>query len=242
MRRLLPSPAGEVDLDEEYAWPAGPRCVRANMVASLDGAAVADDVSGTLSGPADRRLFAVLRGLAEVILVGAGTVRGENYGGARPNPERRARRQAAGLASAPPIAVLSRSLDLHPATRFFTDTAVRPMVITCASAPAERRAALAEVADVVVAGEETVDLGLALDQLAAGGYRRVLCEGGPQLLAGMVAGDHLDELCLTVSPMLVAGPAGRVLSGPGRPQPAQARLVGALEEGGTLFLRYGLRP
>lgn len=239
MRRLLPSVAGEVDLDEAYAWPDGPRCVRGNMVASLDGAAVVDGVSGTLSGPADRRLFAVLRGLAELILVGAATVRRENYGGARPNAARQARRRAAGLADAPPIAMVSRSLDVHPAARFFTDTAVRPLVITCASSPAERRVALAQVAEVVLAGEEAVDLGLALDHLAALGYGRVLCEGGPHLLAEMVAGDHLHELCLTVSPLLVAGPAGRVLAGTDRPRPARLRLLGALEEEGALFLRYG---
>lgn len=250
MRRLLPAYGGdpepgqgEIDeaLDEAYAWPPGARCVRANMVASVDGAAVLDDVSGTLSGPADRRLFADLRGLAEVILVGAGTVRRENYGGVRPSTARQERRRACGLAGAPPIAVVSRSLDLEPTARVFTDTAVRPVVITCAAAPGDRRAALAEVAEVMVAGEVAVDLGLALDRLASGGYRRVLCEGGPRLLAAMIAGDHLDELCLTVSPLLVAGPAGRVLHGAALPQPARLRLLGALESEGALFLRYGVR-
>lgn len=242
MRRLLPTPEGAVDLDEAYAWPVGTRCVRGNMVASADGAAVLDDVSGTLSGPADRRVFAVLRGLAEVILVGAGTVRRENYGGVRPTAARRQRRRDTGLADVPPIAVVSRELALDAANRLFTDTVVRPLVITCAAAPTDRQAALADVADVLVAGEDAVDLGLALHQLAARGYRRVLCEGGPRLLAAVIAGGHLDELCLTVSPLLVGGPAGRVLAGPALPEPVGLRLLGVLEEDGALFLRYGRNP
>lgn len=239
MRRLHPEYAGEVDLDQEYAWPRD-RWVRANMVASADGAAVLVDVSGTLSGPADRRVFAVLRGLAELILVGAGTVRRENYGGARPHPTRRQRRSAAGLSVAPPIAVVSRRLDLDPAGRFFTDTLVRPLVVTCSSAPADRRRALAAVADVLIAGEDRVDPGAALDQLADRGHRRVLCEGGPRLLADVIAGGHLDELCLTVSPLLTAGPAGRLLAGPALDGPVPLLLAGVLEEDGVLFLRYGL--
>ena len=241
MRRLLPAPAAEVDLDLAYAYPDAGRCVRANMVTSLDGAAVLDDVSGTLSGPADRRVFAVLRGLADLILVGAGTVRREHYGGARPNAERQQRRRAAGLAPVPPIAVVSRSLELDPAGRFFADTAVRPLVLTCAAAPSDRRAALGNVAEVVVAGDDMVDLGVALAELDTRGYSRVLCEGGPRLLAGVVAGAHLDELCLTVSPLMTAGPAGRMLAGPALPKLAGAELTGALEEDGALFLRYRLR-
>lgn len=246
MRRLLPPNDGEadptadsVDLDEAYAWPPSERCLRANMVASVDGGAVLDDVSGTLSGSADRRVFAVLRGLADLILVGAGTVRRENYGGVRPSPWRQQRRRAADLPDVPPIAVVSGRLELDPAGRFFTDILARPLVITCAAARADRRAALADVADVVLAGEDAVDLASALDQLAGRGYRRVLCEGGPRLLADVIAGGHLDELCLTVAPLLVGGPAGRIVDGAAVPQPAGLRLLGALEEDGALFLRYG---
>jgi riboflavin biosynthesis pyrimidine reductase len=233
--------AAEVDLDEAYAWPADVRCVRANMVASVDGAAVLEDVRGTLSGAADRRLFAVLRGLAEVVLVGAGTVRRENYGGVRLDPQRQRLRQADGLAPVPPVAVVSRSLDLNPAARLFTENTVHPLVVTCETAPADRRAALGEVAEVMLAGTDTVDIGLALDQLAARGYRRVLCEGGPQLLAELVAGGHLHELCLTIAPVLT-GPAGPLLAGPALPHPVQLRLLAGLAEDGALFLRYGLRP
>lgn len=242
MRWLLPAEAGEVNLDEAYGWPPGRRLVRANMVTSVDGAAVLDDVSGTLSGPADRRVFSVLRGLADVILVGAGTARREGYGGARPNPARQQRRQVAGQGAAPPIAVVSHRLDLDPGGRLFTDFLVRPLVLTCSSAPADRRRALAEVAEVLVAGEEQVDLGLGMQQLEQRGYLRVLCEGGPRLLADLVAGGHLDELCHTVSPLLTAGPAGRLLDGPVLARPTGLTLAGALEEDGTLFLRYAVRP
>src|SRR5437899_1114982 len=149
MRQLLPRYAEEVDLDATYAVPDRPH-LRANMVASVDGAASADGRSGGLSGPADKALFATLRGLTDVVLVGAGTVRAENYGPAHPSPKRRAWRRAMGLAEVPPIAVVSGRLDLDPAGRFFTeDVIARPLVLTCAAAPADRRGALAKVADVL---------------------------------------------------------------------------------------------
>src|SRR3954447_13029614 len=157
MRRLLPDPADDVDLRESYAAPAG-RYVRVNFAASVDGAVTVDGRSRGLSSDADRELFHLLRAMADVVLVGAGTVRAENYGGARP-----------GDRSTPPIAVVTRSLDLDPSARLFTDTRVPPIVLTCATAPAARREALEGIADVVVAGEADVDPETALAALAERG-------------------------------------------------------------------------
>jgi riboflavin biosynthesis pyrimidine reductase len=226
MRRLLPDPADATDLAEAYAAPPG-RLVRVNFVASLDGAVTLAGRSAGLSSPGDRELFHLLRALSDVVLVGAGTARAENYGGAR----------AAG-GRIPPIAVVTRSLDLDPASRLFTDTQVPPIVITCRNAPAERRAALSDRADVVVAGDDDVDLAGALDQLAARGLEHVICEGGPHLFGWLSAAALVDELCLTLSPVLAGGEAGRIVAGLAGEVRDPMRLVHVLEEDGHLFLRY----
>lgn len=242
MRRLLPDPRNGVDLDEAYAWRPGPtRQVRANMVASADGGATRSGATEELSGPADKRVFAVLRGLADVILVGAGTVRIEDYGPARPTLERQERRVAAGLAPIPPLAVVSGRLDLSPESRFFTEATVRPVVVTVDAAPPERQRALRRVADVVVAGAARVEPAAMCDALAARGFARVLCEGGPQLLSTITAAGRLDELCLTVSPQLVGGSGPRILTGPVLHPAAALTVEHVLEEDGFLFLRYAVR-
>lgn len=228
MRRLLPlgDPVVE-DWAAAYAPPPG-RHVRANFVVSTDGATTVGGVSAGLSSPADRELFHVLRSLCDVVLVGATTARRENYGGARSYDGRR---------PPPPVAVVSRSLDLDPGARLFTDTTVRPWVLTVASAPAERRAALEPVAHVVDAGEHSVDIPTALDLLSAAGLDRVLCEGGPHLLGDVVAAGALDDLCLSVAPLLAGGAGDRLLAGMPIVPPVPLRIEHVLEDDGTLFLR-----
>ena len=193
MRQLLPAggPGGDADpgqLARLYAYPeAGRPWVRANMVASVDGAASVNGRSGGLSGRADREIFGLLRSLADVILVGAGTARAERYRPAQPasiRPELRTGRSAT-----PPIAVISGRLDLDPQLELLTAAPAdaRTIVITCDRAPDKQRAAIAECADVLVAGGEHVDLKAALDALGARGHRRVLTEGGPHLLGQLAA-------------------------------------------------------
>ena len=218
MRRLVPD-GGSVDLRSAYEVP-DVRYVRVNFAASVDGAVTVDGRSRGLSSDADRELF---------LLVGAGTVRAENYGGAR----------AGDGGHIPPIAVVSRSLELDPASRLFTDTRVPPIVLTCASAPADRQKALADRADVVIAGDDDVDISSALDALAERGLGRVICEGGPHLFGWLVAAGRMDELCLTVSPLLAGGTAGRIVAGLDTQVTDTLRLLQVLEDDGHLFLRYG---
>ena len=246
MRQLLPTPAGELtddDLLAAYAVPDGPvPHVRANFVASADGAGSLDGRSGGLSSPADKRVFGLLRDLADVVLVGAGTVRAEGYGYPAYGEQRRARRRALGLAELPTFAVVSSKLDLDPSSRLLAGTPVRTLVITPASAPTDRRAALEPVAEIVPAGEDSVDLAAALASVAGRGLRRILCEGGPVLLGSLTATGLLDELCLTVAPLLAGSGAGRITAGP-RHRPLPLRLGHALTEDGALFLRYAVeRP
>lgn len=229
MRRLLPDTAAEVDPADVYGvardpWPERPWVV-ANMVASADGAATVDGRSAGLGGAADRRVFHLLRSLADVVLAAAGTVRAERY---RPI-----------LAPRPtPVAIVSRSLDLDWSMPLFRDAPARTIVLTCAASdPAARRRA-ASVADVVVAGDGAVDPRLALAALHERGHRVVLCEGGPDLLAQLVGASVLDELCLTVSPLLAGGGALRILGGSPLPEPAPLALATVVEDDGFLLLRY----
>ncbi|CAO5168501.1 Deaminase [Frankia sp. AiPs1] len=235
-----PGPGPEVDLEQAYAYPtqaATRSYVRSNFVSSADGAAEVGGRSGPLGDDADRRLFLALRWQCDVVLVGAGTARHENYGPVVVPSEQQERRVAAGLAAVPPVAVVTASAALGLGSRLF-EAEVRPIVLTCDAAPAEQRAALAEVADVLVCGDSSVDPDAALAALAARKLTRVLAEGGPSLHGQLVAAELLDELCLTVAPLL-AGPGHKTITqGAGWPQPARMRLVHVLAEDDSLFLRY----
>lgn len=231
----LLSPGPEVELLDLYDPPA--RSVRGGMVLSADGAAAHDGSSLPLSTAADKVVFRTLRAVADVVLVGAGTARAEDYGPIPVAEARRAWRVAHGRTERPPLALVSRSLDLDPGLRCFTGE-VRPLVVTCAAAPADRRAALAEVADVVVAGDAEVDLAAALDALAGRGLGRVLCEGGPSLLGDLVVAGLLDELCMTLSPLLAGSGPGLLAAA--LPAPVPLELLHVLEEDGSLLLRYRL--
>ena len=237
--RMLTADAADLDDDELARLYDCPRehWLRANMVASADGAAFLDGRSGGLSSAADRRLFGVLRGLADVVLVGAGTARTEKYKPARRRPELAALR--AGRGATPPIALVSRGLDLDLTAPLFTQAPpdARTIVITCGAAPVERRAATATVADVIVAGELVVDLADGLAALRERGLGRVLCEGGPTLLGQLTADGLLNELCLTISPLLAGLGPSRITAGASFPA-AQMVLVHVLRADSALFCRY----
>lgn len=239
MRRLFPTYAEEVDLAEAYAYPEGRRWVRANMVSSVDGSAVAEGRSGGLSGMGDKEVFAALRGLCDVVLVGAGTARAEGYRAPKPKEAYADLRVAAGQRPAPSLALVTSRLDLDPASPLFGGPEPT-FVITSRSSDEAVRERLAEVAEVIVAGEEHVDVATALDRLCDRGLSRVLCEGGPRLLGEVVASGSLDELCLTVSPALVGGDGPRVLDGPALDGVRDIDLAHLLEQDGSLFARYVL--
>jgi riboflavin biosynthesis pyrimidine reductase len=245
VQRIYPGPAQLDDdaLVEAYAYPDrdGRPHVRANMVISLDGSAQGPDGrSGSLSSAADKRVFSLLRGLADVILVGASTARVESYGKADPHPDLTVLRARLGQHPAPPIAVVSNGLDLEPDGPLFTGPGEPTLVLTSGNAPDARRQALAAVTDVVVVGSRQVDLAQALAELRRRGLMRVLCEGGPHLLGQLTTDGLLDDLCLTVSPRLRGGDAFRALEGPPVTD-GSMKLVHVLEEDGTLLTRW-LRP
>lgn len=219
--------------------PAGRPWVMSNFVAGLDGSIAVDGHARGLSSPTDRAVFRLLRSLADVVLVGAGTFRTERYGPARLAESLRAERQARGQPPVPTIAVVSRSLQLDLTAPFFTGSEARPTVITSEASDPDARRRTEHVADVIVAGEQHVDLPRVLAELQARGAQLVLCEGGPHLHADLLANGLVDELCLTVSPMLGGDPS-RIVADEPRGELTAPRLAHVLAAGDELFLRYVL--
>ncbi|TLW95138.1 pyrimidine reductase family protein [Saccharomonospora piscinae] len=242
--RLLPDPAGpltDARLERLYDYPAGLTrpFVQVNFVSSADGAVSVAERSEGLSHPADKRVFALGRDLADVVLVGAGTARAEGYRGVRAREVRTERRRRLGLSPLPPIAVVTGRCGVTPDDPFVADTAVPPLVITTREAPQQRKAALTGAGvDVIEAGTHTVDPATALAALADRELLRVDCEGGPQLFGALAAADLVDQLCLTVAPLLAGAGAGRVVAGAPSPAPRSLRLASVLHEDGFLLLRY----
>jgi riboflavin biosynthesis pyrimidine reductase len=240
MRMILPTAGDELDdfeLAEAYAYPRE-RWLRTNMVMSADGAGSLDGLSGGLSAAGDKRVFGILRVLADVVLVGSGTAEAESYKPARPRPALASLR--AGRPATATIAVISGSLDLDLDSPLFTEAPAdaRTIVITREAARPELRTAAAKAADVIVAGQDKVDLAAAVAALADRGLRLVNCEGGPHLLSQVAGAGLLDELTLTVSPTLAGPGAGRIVAGAAFASARPLTLAQVLAEDGYLFCRY----
>src|SRR3954447_25279864 len=244
MRALLPEPVDDVDVHAFYAADWIDRGgVRVDFVSAVDGAAQAQGRSAGLQTPGDNRVFAALRDLADVVLVGAGTAVAEGYRAVRVGRQRLAARRAYGRPDVLPIAVISRRLELDAASPLFTGAPEggRTIVLTCEAAPADRRAALATVADVALCGGEAVEPRLVRIALEERGLTHILSEGGPTAFADLARAGVVDELCLSLTPLLVGPGPGRILAGStGWAAPADLVLSGVLEEDGALFLRYRL--
>lgn len=244
MRALLPGPLDDVDVHSHYAAGWLDRGgVRVNFVAAADGAAQANGLSRGLQTRGDNAVFSALRDLADVVLVGAGTAVAEGYRAVSLGPRRREVRRRHGLPDALPVAVLSRSLHLDPHAGLFTDTAAgaRTLVLTCTAADAERRERLRQVADVIDCGDDLVEPVLARRALEERGLTRILSEGGPTAFAEFARAGAVDELCLSISPLLVGPGPGRTTAGTEWAGPVPLTLVGLLEEDGALFCRYRTR-
>jgi riboflavin biosynthesis pyrimidine reductase len=235
MRWLVPGVPSSVELSDAYDWPQS-RWVRACMVMGLDGSITGPDgLSGSISSSTDRAVMSTIRRFADAYLVGAGTVRAERYGAVRSQPEAIERRVAAGQAAAPTLAIVSASCRFDWEHAAFTGSDIRPIVLTVQSSDPADRAAAARWCEVVVIGEERVEPGAALAALADRGLTRVTCEGGDSLLTEMVRADALDEVDLTLAPVVAAS------ARPARPGPAALagmRLHQLLEDDGFLFARY----
>lgn len=244
LRQLFPEP-GEVDIEHVYGT-LGPVAmdrphVTINMVASVDGGTAVAGKTGVLSSPPDRAIFRLLRSLADVVLVGAETVRAEGYGTVKADDEIRGRRVARGQTPVAALAIVTRSLHLNWSSKVFTEPTQRPFVIAPADAEVEALRAAEKVATVIRAGQSSVDLREALRSLRVDhGVSSVLGEGGPTLNAQLAGAELLDQLCLTVSARLIGGDSKRILAGTALDPPRSLTLASALASDSELYLRYRL--
>ncbi len=236
---------GELDdgeIRQFYAYPERDGTwVRANFITSVDGGATADGKTATLAGPGDRLIFNLLRELADVIIVGAGTVRIEGYSGAHVGAAQRQRRQARGQGEVPQLAIVSKSGRLDRDMAVFTRTEVPPLVLTCTAAADETRRSLfdlCEVIDCSADDPDKVDEAALLAILRDRGMRRILTEGGPTLLGSFIQRGLLNELCLTIAPYIVGGLARRIATGPGQLQTRMRCAHILTDDAGYLYTRY----
>lgn len=240
---------GAVDIVDDgrladfYTYPGDLQTcwVRGNMIASLDGGATEDGKAGGLAGAGDRALFKLMREQADVIVVGAATVRIENYSGAQLSVVQRQARQRRGQAEVPPIAVVTQSGDLDHDAKLFTRTEVPPLILTCTQTVDDVRRRLGSVAEVINASGpegDRVDPATVLKILAERKLLRVLTEGGPMFLSLLIETGLLDELCLTIAPVLVGGVARRIATGPGQVHTPLRRSHLLTDDEGYLYTRY----
>jgi riboflavin biosynthesis pyrimidine reductase len=239
MRRLLPQPSelDEAGLIDAYRVPDG-RHLRVNFIASLDGAVTVDGRSEGLGSPGDRRIFQALRALADAVLVGHGTAAAEGYRPMTAGSAVGRLRTSIGRPPTASIAIVSKRASLDPASGLVTAAVSPTILVTCGSADAGRREALAAAGvTVLVCGDDEVDLPLALDRLAELGHEHVLCEGGPTLFRDALTAGVVDELDLSIAPALVGG-GHHLLEG--LPAVVRPELRQLLEEDGVLFTRYAV--
>ena len=244
LRRLAPDRA-ELTADEaiaglrlgDLAPPHRPYLVL-NMICTIDGRAAVGGSTRLISSPADRAVFHHLRTQADAVMVGAGTLRAERYARLVRDAGLREKRRREGLAPDPLACLVSGRLDLPPDLPLLGDPDTRALVLTAARGELGPGRASVEY---LRADASPLDMPAMLGRLRAEwGVRSVLCEGGPTLNGGLLRDGMVDELFLTVAPLLAAGDAPTIATGPPLPGLPRARLLWALEDAGELFLRYRL--
>ncbi|MEA1903735.1 MAG: dihydrofolate reductase family protein [Actinomycetota bacterium] len=208
--------------------------VMLNMVESIDGATAVRGGATALNDEDDRALFLALRAVADVVMVGAQTVRSEDLGPVKMSADMMKARQANGVDGEPKLAILTNSLDIDPGHRVFSDQERRPMIITSNNADTEKLQSLSQVADIVHAnrldGQAIVE--------AVGPVDVLLCEGGPSINSQLVESGMVDEINLTLSPIFALGHSKRIASGPELDPPTELKLDRVLRGDRSMFLRY----
>ena len=219
--------------------PEGRPFVFVNMVSTIDGRAQVLGRTRELGDEADLEMLLELRAIADAVLIGTGTLRAEGYARLIGSAERRARREAAGLAADPPAVLLSRSLDLPWDAGLFADAEQPVLVYTSEAAEAEVPETVAPVEIVRMADPAPAAM---LADLRARGIAALLSEGGPTLNHALLAAGVVDELFLTIAPQITGeAEALRIVEGEGLAVPRRARPVWVLRASGELFLRYALQ-
>ena len=194
---------------QERSAPTERPYVLTNMVTSMDGGVSVDGLSGGLGGPADFKVFMALRSVVDVIIVGAGTARAEQYKAPKPGEQARNNRSARGQSARPLIVVITQSGRVEPDLPLFADPSYRPLVIAGSEADPNALERLGAVAEVAHASTASVQPKEVLEMLWSRGHRSALLEGGPSLNGAFVEADCIDEWNLTLSPNLIGGTSPR---------------------------------
>lgn len=244
MRQIWPDHAGAIDdhrLEQLYAYPDTHKWLVVNYVSSADGAVEVDGRARRLSNPPDRQVLQLGSDLADVLLVGATTAMVEDFRGVHPDEATLQRRRRHGLRDVPPTAVVTTGQSLPADAPVITQASAPTLVITCATAPVTKQKAWEDAgAELLVTGDDTVDLSAAIRELADRGLTRIDCEGGPHLFGALLAADLVDELRLTISPLLISGTAARIATGSPL-EPIDLELASVLAQDGVMLLRYLIR-
>ena len=242
MHRLLPQPVAEVDTDDVYrdSRPVvdGRPWLMMNMISTIDGATEIGGVSGPLGGPADKDVFGTIRTLPDVILVGSTTAVAERYTPPSSSVSTKARRLSNGAWPVARVAVVSSKLNFDLALPLFNRPDQRPIVVTTEDADPAGLRRVAQHADVLQCGTGTVDFSKALTQMATLGAKVVLSEGGPSVNGALTAEGLVDEILVSVSPLVGGGASGGIIRGAILEQPQEFVLRHVLTEDHYLFLRY----
>jgi riboflavin biosynthesis pyrimidine reductase len=226
---LLPLLFAETRRGTDRTW------VMLNMVESVDGATALKGGATALSDPDDRELFLALRSVADVVLMGAQTVRSERLGPVRMSEEMLRHRAAAGLEGEPRLAVLTRSLHIGPDERIFSDPDRRPILVVPNDVDRDRMKRLENLADFVLT--ETGSGHAVIDALSPAEV--VLCEGGPSVNSLLIGAGLVDEINLTLSPVFGLGSSKRLGSHMEELDPPQELILDrALVGDRSLCLRY----
>jgi riboflavin-specific deaminase-like protein len=235
----LPAEAALASIDLRSAASGDRSHLALNMVASVDGRAALDGRSAALTNPFDRALFHALRAQADAVLVGSRTLSADRYGPLIPDAERRRAREDRGLSPSPLTCVITRSGSVDFAVPLFQDRGSTVLVL--AETPAEPPVCPADVRWLALDPSELEPDAVLRRLRAEHGARVVLCEGGPTLNAGLLRAGVVDEVFLTVAPLIAGGgdPLTIVAGDVGSPVALDLRWVA--ESGGGLFLRYELR-
>ena len=210
--------------------------VYVSMITTLDGHAALDGRSAALGGEADLQTLLDLRTMADAVLIGTGTLRAEGYARLVRSEERRARRRELGLAEDPPAVLLSRRFSIPWDTGLFAAPEQPVLIYTRAAGDVPDVAAPVEVVTLPDPSPAAV-----LADLRRRGVRALLCEGGPTLNRALIAAGMVDELFVTLEPLLTGDDAEPpIITGGRLPDVQPLRLLSVRQVGSELFLRYAV--
>ncbi|MFN8016325.1 MAG: dihydrofolate reductase family protein [Acidimicrobiia bacterium] len=237
MDQIWPTFIENIDLDIAYEVPESKnKFLRINMVESLDGVFTIDGRAKKLSSDIDRKTFQIMRQHADVLLVGADTVRKENYSAPKFNDEIKQKRKSKGISPHLPLALISSTANFDFESALFQGD--EKTIIFTTNEAVSNHIEHHKIAEFIGCGKDKVDLSNAVNVLIEKGYKNILCEGGPTINAQLLENNLIDELCLAISPQIVQGTTPTIFNGPVLNNPAKCKPTHMFTQDDFLFMRY----